>query len=474
MHSSAALKNSSRSKRNRIIAPIKQAREAHELLTSSLERESGYVAYGGCLELFNAADPEVTISGPAGTGKTRAAMEKLHYLCRKHPRLRVLVVRKIRADLAESALQIYEDFVLDDPWRRILVGDRDRIHRRRYQYPNGSQINIGGMDKATRVLSTEYDIIYIPELIELTLEDYEVLLSRSRAENLPFNQVIGDTNPDVPTHWILQRVQAGSIRLIENDHTDNPRLWDRIRGEWTELGTRYVLGILDRLTGVRKERFRMGKWVMAEGAVYAEYDAPVHLVDTVPFDIRFYIAGVDWGYVHPGVIEIYAVGNDGQMCMVHEVYQTGRQIDWWCDKARTLQERYKVRTWWCDPAEPAYIDRFNAIPGVHAMKANNDIKPGLDAVRARLLVGETGKPRISFLRGALESRDMTREAAKKPCCLIDEIVGYVYPKGSATRGYRAQHIAELPVKEDDHSMDTMRYTVASHDGIKQGVGIVSL
>ena len=235
-----------------------------------------------------------------------------------------------------------------------------------------------------------------------------------------------------------------------------------------------MLGILDRLTGVRRERFRLGHWVMAEGAVYADYDATVHLVDQVPFEIKYYFAGVDWGYVHPGVIEIFAVGSDDQLCRIHEVYQTGRQIEWWAEKARTLQERYHCRDWWCDPAEPAYIDRFNAQAGVRAHKANNNVKAGIDAVRERLSLRQTGKPRMTFLRGALEQRDPTRDAAKKPCGLIDEIVAYVYPKDSSSRGRRAQDIEEMPVKEDDHAVDAARYAIASHDGVKKGVGIIAL
>jgi len=41
-------------------------------------------------------------------------------------------------------------------------------HAQSYTYPNGSTIVLGGLDKESRIMSTQYDVIYVQEAIELT------------------------------------------------------------------------------------------------------------------------------------------------------------------------------------------------------------------------------------------------------------------------------------------------------------------
>jgi phage terminase large subunit len=56
-----------------------------------------YQPFGSAKEVFYAQDPEVLIAGAAGTGKSRAVIEKL-YACAaiKNPGMRGLMIRKTR------------------------------------------------------------------------------------------------------------------------------------------------------------------------------------------------------------------------------------------------------------------------------------------------------------------------------------------------------------------------------------------
>ena len=52
-----------------------------------------YTPHGACAQIYETEDEEVLISGPAGTGKSRACLEKIHHLMQKYDGARALIVR---------------------------------------------------------------------------------------------------------------------------------------------------------------------------------------------------------------------------------------------------------------------------------------------------------------------------------------------------------------------------------------------
>lgn len=190
-----------------------------------------YEPIGSIAALFACEKQEVLVSGPAGTGKTRGCLEKLHYYCSNFERLRCLIVRKTRESLTESALVTYEDHVLNDIEREKIVRGLQRRNRTVYQYDNGSVIvvaglTVGGRNQVAKIMSTEYDMIFVPEATELELSEYQKLITRLRNHRLHFQQLLADCNPDSPQHWLYLRSQSNRTRLIESTHFDNPVLYD--------------------------------------------------------------------------------------------------------------------------------------------------------------------------------------------------------------------------------------------------------
>jgi PBSX family phage terminase large subunit len=236
-----------------------------------------YRPYGSACAVLYGRERQIVLSGPAGTGKSRSCLEKLHLVAEKYPGMRGMIVRKTRASLTQSGLVTWEEKVVP-AGHPILAGPKRR-NRQSYAYPNGSEIVVGGMDDITKVMSTEYDLVYVQEAIELTEDDWEKLDTRLRSFVVPYQQIIADTNPDAPQHWLKLRCDRGATRMVECRHEDNPVLYDNARGEWTENGREYIKG-LDALTGVRLHRLRHGRWVAAEGIVYDAWDRAVHLVDS--------------------------------------------------------------------------------------------------------------------------------------------------------------------------------------------------
>ncbi len=217
-----------------------------------------YSAHGAAARAWADRSAEVVLEGPAGTGKSRAALQKLDYCARKYAGMRGLICRKTRESMTESALVTFEQKVLGS--ESPIAQGISRPGRQRYTYPNGSEIIVAGLtansrDNRAKVMSTEYDLIVVLEATELTEGDWEKLISRLRNNVMPYQQIVGDCNPDAPTHWLHQRCDRGVAKVYFSRHADNPSV------------TPAYLEKLSRLTGLQRARYFEGKRTAAEGTV---------------------------------------------------------------------------------------------------------------------------------------------------------------------------------------------------------------
>jgi phage terminase large subunit len=417
---------------------------------------TAYKARGAAAALWRDRSPEVLISGPAGTGKSRACLEKIHAALLRWPGARALAVRKTRESMTESVLVTFEERVL--PNGSPLADGPQRRNRQSYQYPNGSTLVIAGLDKPKKIMSTEFDAIYVAEATELLENDWEHISTRLRNGAMPFQQLLADCNPDAPTHWLKKRCDAGATRCHESRHEDNPELWDVKARAWTPKGAEYIAR-LDALSGARKLRLRHGLWAAAEGMVYDEWDAAIHLIDPIPIPAEWRrIRAIDFGFTNPFVCQWWAIDGDGRMHLYREIYGTGRIVADW---AKTITELSAGETYEATIADHDAEDRATlAAAGIRTHPARKAVKPGIEAVQSRLRKAGDGKPRLYIHRGCLAERDERLVEARKPASTVEEIEGYVWARGSDGRAAK-----EEPIKLHDHGMDTMRYAVAYVDHI---------
>ena len=49
----------------------------------------------------------------------------------------------------------------------------------------------GGLDKVSKIMSAEYDVIYVQEATELLEDEWEHLTTRLRRAAMPYQQIIG-------------------------------------------------------------------------------------------------------------------------------------------------------------------------------------------------------------------------------------------------------------------------------------------
>lgn len=433
-------------------------------MTETLVLEHSYTARGAALELFRRKDAEVVLSGPAGTGKSRACLEKLHALALMNPGMRGLIVRKTQVSMTNTALVTFREHVLPEALRAGLVSwyGGSKAEAACYRYSNGSAINVGGMDKPTRIMSSEYDTVYVQEAIELSVVDWDAITTRLRNGKISFQQLIADTNPDTETHWLKQRANEGKTVMLESRHADNPVLWDEVLGVWTERGESYM-AVLNNLTGVRLLRLRDGLWVAAEGIIFEQWDARTHLITMrdvpkghIPNAWPRYWT-VDFGFTNPFVLQCWAEDPDGRLYLYREIYHTKRLVE---DHAAQILSLVTRNGKWMEPKPEAIICDHDAEDratlekhlGMDTIAAHKSVSDGIQAVSARMKPAGDGKPRIFILRDALVERDTALAEAKKPTCTAEEIGGYVWNPDK-----------DEPVKKDDHGCDALRYTVAECD-----------
>ncbi len=406
-----------------------------------------YTFYGSNAEIQNATDPELVMSGAAGTGKSLACLTKLHRIASHHKWARILIVRKTRVSLTDSGLVTFERYVLGEQ-HPLVTNGASRAVRHSYVYPNGSEIVIGGMDNPTRVMSTEWDLIYVQEAIELEQVDIESLNTRLRNGRTPYQQLLADTNPGAPMHWLKQRCEGENprMRMVYCQHEDNPMLFDPVTQTWTERGLKY-LQTLDNLTGVMKDRLRYGRWVQAEGVVFDNFDPRFNVTIDAEYnpDHRV-IWGLDDGYVrgqgigsvsyHPRVVLFLNITPQGGVHVFDEYVATEELSEATIDNA--LEKPYKR-------PDIAYVDS-----SASELKTRLHMK-GLMATGGTHSVSEG----IKNLRRLIADGQGMRMLKVHPRCthLIREMASYRYDDKSK----QVNAGEPKPLKLDDHSIDALRY-----------------
>lgn len=372
-----------------------------------------YHPHGAARDLMRNHDREVLLAGPSGTGKSMGCLQKLDLAASQKP-CRCAIVRKLRTALTQAAMVTFREKVLPPPPNAVWFHHEDQ----EFRYPNGSRVVVAGLDDPRKVLSTDFDLIYVQEATELEEQDWLILLTRLRNNALSYQQLLADCNPSYPNHWLKQRVDAGQITMLESRHEDNPQLFDHETKAYTAFGTEY-LKTLDSLTGYLHKRLRLGLWVAAEGMFFPEWDPEVHVVELepdeeLPSDWPRWIS-VDYGFAVPFCALWFARDPETREIWVYrELYASGLRDEQQADliKAR-IEPGERILQLSIDPS------MFNArseqnrpsIAQVYANRglanmtlqgifpAQNNRRQGWAVVR-RALAHDDDPPRLRIVRGA--------------------------------------------------------------------------
>lgn len=425
-----------------------------------------YEPRGGARDLLLARDNVVLISGAAGTGKSLAASYKTLLTALLVPGSRQLIVRQTNVSLAASTLVTWERQVAAELLRsgemKWYGGSASKPPA--YLFRNGSEVLVGGLDKPDKLLSTEYDRIFVDEATDVSETAVQVLTTRLRGKAPTYKQLVLSCNPANPDHHLHQMALEGRARHIVSLHRDNPYLMGT-DGTLTQAGTEYM-AFLEGLTGARRERFLYGRWAAAEGLVYDAFSTADHVIEraAVP-DIQRVFNTVDWGYQNALVWQEWGIDADNRMYLLREISRKNWLVE---DFARYCRDEL-WRTADGTPSLPeavvadhdaedrATFERHARFPTIPARKA---VGRGVQLVQNRLRKDAKGRPGLCVVRDGLMGQDPVAKARRTPRGVLGEVTGYVWATERGADGIPK----EAPLKANDHSMDAMRYAVMHLDG----------
>lgn len=431
-------------------------------LTSSQRKKLPYDPQGSIVDVWRYKGLETCSHGPVRTGKTRGLLELAYVAGCNYPGARILFTRKIRATLAQTVLQTWEDEVFPSEY---LTGC-SRSHVEEYRLPNGTVYIPCGLDNMDKVMSSEYDWIFVFEATDIDENDRMNLLTRLSGHAIPYRRLIMDCNPKFPGHWLKRAMDRDKVKGFPSTLMDNARWFDWDKQEWTPDGLAYR-AIVDQLEGVERLRKRDGIWAGADGLIYTEWEDR-HIIDRMPEGWEKWqkFRGIDFGYKDPFVCFWGCVSPKREIYIYREYVKTKLTVEEHAKVIKRLQtpeENKHDRVFEFTVADHDAEDR--ATLALHDIDTEPAIKPkagvkdrtawsaAFEPVKKRMREGK-----VFFLRSALDAgggADTSMIDAGKPCGLLDEIRSYAWAEDEPGKPTR-----EKPADgSHDHSCDVLRYCV---------------
>lgn len=236
-------------------------------------------------------------------------------------------------------------------------------------------------------------------------------------------------NPDNPAHWFynewIKKAEEKHALYIHFTMDDNPSLSEALKQRYRRL-----------YSGAFYDRFVLGKWTASQGVVYPMFSEKVH-VYSGDIDCESYVISCDYGTVNPSSFGLWGLSS-GVWYRLKEYYYSARREG----VSRTDEEHYAaleelaagrdINRVIVDPSAASFIECIRRHGRFRVVKADNDVITGIRNVCTAL-----SENRLRFHESC---RDIIREFHL-----------YCWNEKTGT---------DVPVKENDHAMDDMRYFVA--------------
>lgn len=268
------------------------------------------------------------------------------------------------------------------------------------------------------------------------LLDEVALMPRSFVEQALARCSVSDSkfwfncNPEYPAHWFYQewikRADEKNALYLHFTMKDNPSLSRKTVERYRRL-----------YSGTFYRRFIKGEWVELEGAVYpfmASEDA-FWEIPSPPFED--YCVSCDYGTVNPASFGLWGKKGEAWYRIDEYYYSSKRE-----GAQRTDEEHYRalikligdrrVRRVVVDPSAASFIELIRRKGELYVIPAKNSVTDGVRQVSTALKEG-----RVRICKNCVDS--------------VREFSLYRW----------AQKGDDIPVKENDHAMDDIRYFVTT-------------
>lgn len=392
--------------------------------------------------------------GAVSAGKTIASLFALFIAVKRAKGTGLIVI-------VGKTLQTIERNIIEPMQRYELYGDMATqvFHTRGSNTAMilGKEVHLVGANDARseeKIRGATVEIAYVDEATLLPLGFWEMLLTRLRVDGA---RLLATTNPGSFNHWLRQQfiLQAEQKNMIVFHFTmdDNP-----------SLTAEYVTDMKASFTGAFYDRFILGLWTNAEGAIFDMWDPAKHTIawaDLPPMRMLLAV-GIDYGTTNPTAAII--VGLATETDRYGKEHSKLYAVDEW--RYESIAEKQKLtdaelslrlRNWLAEPhlpptqfpLQPQYVilDPSAASfrvqlqqDGLISTQADNDVLNGIRTVASLL---SAGKLLVTERCPGWQK----------------EVTEYVWDQKATDKG------DDKPVKANDHSQDALRYALQTTESI---------
>lgn len=348
-----------------------------------------------------------------------------------------VILGATRENIERNILQPLRDIYGDSAATGITSNNFTRIF--------GEKVYCIGADnvrQVAKIRGSEIAYCAIDEATDINPEVFEMLKSRL---SLPWSCCDITTNPSSPGHWFKKFIDSSKdgVDIYCQNYTiyDNPFLpHDYVKALEAEYsGTVYF------------DRYILGKWTLAEGLVYPNYEKAVVEASSL-VSVEYYdqwVLSVDYGTQNATAALLF--GRRGNSWVLFREYRySGRDTGRQKTDAEYVEDMLQlVHDIPCpngdaieviiDPSAASFIEAMRRTGRFKVRKADNDV---LNGIRCTAVAMSSGKLYIS------NSCEGT----------IKELQGYIWDT--------SRDDIERPVKVEDHCMDAMRYFVKTKRLVK--------
>lgn len=238
-------------------------------------------------------------------------------------------------------------------------------------------------------------------------------------------------NPESPSHWFytewIKKPKERNVLYLHFTMDDNLSLAPEIKARYEAM-----------YTGVFYRRYILGLWVKAEGLVYPMFNRDTHVVSDIPDHYiprhRYYVS-IDYGTVNPFAAGLYDYDPVAQKAtMIKELYYNGgsnRRVDneQYYKMLLDLIGDYQIEYIIIDPSASSMVETIQKYGKYIVVKADNDVMNGIQDVTKFLNAG------VLFFYKSCKNT-------------FTEFETYSWDEDKAE---------DTVIKENDHSMDQVRY-----------------
>lgn len=358
--------------------------------------------------------------GAVRSGKTYASLERFMYDLKRGPPGDAMIIGVNRTSIQRNILvHLFNKLGFPCPTEKAQMA---RLYGRNVWFVGAPDVSA-----VSTIQGSTLALAYVDEATNLPEPFWRMLESRL---SVPGAKLLATTNPEGPAHW------------LKKDFIDNKGIdlayWNFNLDDNPSLDAEFKKQLKASYTGLWFNRYILGEWSLAHGAIYDNYDHTNEYENPFPAP-NYYIVGVDYGTTNATAAVLCAVSPRSwpQIRVEEEYYYDSAKKG----RSKTDQELvrdikdfigYKnVSAIYVDPAAASFkiALRQEDLP---VLDANNDVLLGI-------------KICSKFIGGK-------NIVIHKSCTTLREhLQSYAWDAKAADRG------EDKPVKKADHLPDALRY-----------------